>query len=185
MRKTVALIGLLILIAVPSVLAQPGLKLGVGAFAGISYPVIQKDQGQGSEFGFKGRCGVGSLLTLEPYVSFVKWGKPGTLDGVDLGIDGSKVTSFGVEALLGNLPGAAGISPYFMIGGGSYKVKNDATSYESSKLGWDVGLGVGVGLARGIGLDVRGKAIIAPQENGGSKKAVGAVAGINYSFGPK
>jgi hypothetical protein len=185
MKKIVAVIGLLILTAVPSALAQSGLKLGAGAFAGISFPLIQDDQGQGMEYGFKGRCGFGSLLTLEPYVSFVKWGEPDAIEGIDLGIDGSKVTSFGVEALLGNGPGAAGISPFFMLGGGSYKVKNEDTGYESSKLGWSVGLGVGISLMKGIGLDLRGKAIVAPQEEGGSKKAVGAVAGINYSFGAR
>ncbi len=34
-----------------------------------------------------------------------------------------------------------------------------------------------------LGIDIRAKAIVAPQEAGGSKKAVGGTVGLNYSFG--
>jgi len=183
MRKSV-LIGLLLtLFSFPSAMAQPGPKLGAGVFAGLSIPLLQDDQSQGIEYGLRGRVGLGSLFVFEPYVSFVTWGEPDPVDDVDLGIDGSKVTSFGLEAMLGNLPGAPGFAPFVFGGIGSYKVKNDDTGYEDSKLGFSAGLGFGVGLSPRFSLDVRGKAIVAPQEEGGSKKAVGATAGINFSFG--
>ena len=183
MKRTI-LVGVLVaLFALPSAMAQPGPKLGAGAFAGLSIPLIQDDQSQGMEYGFKARLGIGSLIVFEPYVSFVKWGEPDPVEGVDLGIDGSKVTSFGVEASLGNLPGIAGISPFVFGGLGSYKVKNEDTGYEASKLGFSAGLGLGIGLTPKFSLDVRGKAIVAPQEEGGSKKAINAIAGVNFSFG--
>ncbi|MEW5795098.1 MAG: outer membrane beta-barrel protein [Candidatus Zixiibacteriota bacterium] len=183
MRKLVAVISLLILTGVPSAMAQDGPKLGVGAFAGLSFPLVQDDQGQGIEYGFKGRLGLGSIIVVEPYVSFVKWGEPDPIEGVDLGIDGSKVTAFGIDASLGNSPGITGISPYFVIGFGSYKVKNDDTGYDQSKLGFSGGLGLGIGLSPSLALDFRGKLIVAPQEEGGSKKAVDVVGGLNFSFG--
>lgn len=65
--KTVLVIGcFLILSAVPLAMAQDGPKLGVGVFAGLSTPVLQDDQSQGMEYGFKGRYGLGSLFVLEP-----------------------------------------------------------------------------------------------------------------------
>ena len=182
--KTVLVMGcLLILSAMPMAVAQDGPKLGVGAFAGLSIPILQDDQSQGMEYGFKGRYGLGSLIVLEPYVSLVKWGEPDPVDNIPLDIVGSKVTAFGLEASLGNLPGTTGIAPYFVAGIGSYKVKNDDTGYESSDFGWSAGLGLGIGLSPKFSLDIRGKAIVAPQEEGGSKKAIGATAGINFSFG--
>ena len=184
MKKAIVAVCLLILVTVPSASAQDdGPKLGAGAFAGLSIPVLQDDQGQGMEYGFKGRLRVGSFLVLEPYVAFTQWGEPDPVDDVELGIDGSKVTSFGIEASLGNLPGTVGIAPFFTVGGGSYKVENEDTGYESSKLGFSVGLGLGYGMSSSLSLDVRGKAIVVPQEEGGSKKAVGASLGLNFSFG--
>lgn len=184
--KTVLVIGCFLILSVVSLaVAQDGPKLGVGAFAGLSIPVLQDDQSQGMEYGFKGRYGLGSLIVLEPYVSFVKWGEPDPVDDIDLGIDGSKVTSFGLEASLGNLPGVTGISPFVFGGVGSYKVKNEDTGYEASKLGFSAGLGLGIGLSPSFSLDIRGKAIVAPQEEGGSKKAIGGTAGVNFTFGSK
>jgi hypothetical protein len=141
MRKTLLTGCVLVLAAATLAAAQPGPKLGVGAFAGLNFPALQDDQSQGMEYGFRGRVGFGSLFVVEPYVSFVKWGEPDPVEDVDLGIDGSKVTSFGVEAMLGNLPGAMGISPFFFAGFGSYKVENEDTGYEGTKLGWSAGSG--------------------------------------------
>ena len=184
--KKVTVMGCLLILSVVSVtLAQDAPKLGVGAFAGLSVPILQDDQTQGMEYGFKGRYGLGSIVVLEPYVSFVKWGEPDPVDNIPLGIDGSKVTSFGLEASLGNLPGITGISPFVFGGIGSYKVKNEDTGYEDSKLGFSAGLGLGIGLSPSFSLDIRGKAIVAPQEEGGSKKAIGGVAGVNFTFGSK
>lgn len=184
MKKAITVACLLMLVAATSAVAQSGgPRLGVGAFAGLSIPVLQDDQAQGTEFGFKGRVGFGSLLVVEPYVSFAQWGEPDPVEDVELGIDGSKLTSFGLDAVLGNMPGKLGVAPYFVAGVGSYKVKNDDTEYESSKIGWSAGLGLGYGFSPQLSLDLRGRVIVAPQEEGGSKKAIGATAGINFSFG--
>jgi len=185
MRKELAIGCLLALLLAPSVMAQGGPRLGAGAYFGLSFPILQDDQKSGTDFGLKARYGLGSIIVLEPYLSFVKWGGPDPVDGVVMDIDGSKVTSFGLEASLGNFPGQMGVAPYFAAGVGSYKVKNDETGYESSKLGFSVGLGVGIGLSPMFSLDFRGKAIVSPQEEGSSKKAIGATGGINFTFGAR
>lgn len=183
MRRIIAMAGVLLLILPMISAAQTAPKLGVGGFAGFSIPLVQDDQESGTEFGLRVRYGLGQLFVLEPYVSFVKWGAPDQIDGIDFGIAGSKVTAFGLEASLGNLPGKMGVSPFFFAGVGSFKVKNDDTGYDQSKLGLSGGLGIGIGVSPKFGLDFRGKFMVAPQEEGGSKKAVGVTVGLNYNFG--
>ncbi len=188
MRKGLIVACLLVLVASQATYAQEGPKFGVGAFFGLSFPLVQDDQARGTEFGFKARYGLAKIIVLEPFMSIVKWGDPGEVELLtggtfDFGaLEGSKITAYGLEASLGNLPGQMGLVPYFAAGIGSYKVKNETTGYEHSAMGYSVGLGLGVGLSPRFALDVRGKAMIAPQE-GGSKKAVGVTAGINFNFG--
>jgi opacity protein-like surface antigen len=92
--------------------------------------------------------------------------------------DGSKVTAFGVDALLGGAPGVVGFKPYFVIGAASYKVKNDDTKFEETDFGFSGGLGVMLGLTPKFDVDVRGKAVVIPMEDGGSKKAISVIAGV-------
>jgi len=181
-RKLLMVAGLVLLLAVPSALAQVGPKFGVGAWAGMSIPVIQDDQESGMVFGFMGRFKVLPFLVVEPGLSFTKWGAPDAIEGVDFGIDGSKLTSIGVSATLGGAPGVPGVKPFFVAGVASYKVKNDDTDYDNSKLGWNAGLGLGFGLTPSFDLDFRGLLIVAPQE-GGSKKALSITGGLNFNIG--
>lgn len=180
--KRLTLLVVCFLLIVASASAQTGVKLGVGANFGLNFPLIQDDQASGTEFGFKGRWGLGTFIVLEPNLTFAKWGKPDAIDGVELGIDGSKLNGIGLDVVLGNAPGAIGFKPYFVAGVGSYKVKNDETGYDDSNLGFNFGLGFGVGLSPKFDLDLRGKAVIAPQDSG-SKKALAIVGGVNFNFG--
>jgi hypothetical protein len=190
MRKGLIAACLLVIMTGSAAEAQTGTKFGAGAFFGLSWPVVQEDQSRGTEYGFKVRYGVANMIVLEPFASFVKWGDPGEVDlliggTLDFGrLEGSKVTAFGLEATLGNLPGQMGVMPYFFAGIGSYKVENETTQYTCSKLGYSAGLGLGIGFSQQFSLDVRARAMIAPQDQG-SKKAVGVVAGINFNFGGK
>ena len=180
MRKSLLIISIL-LIAVTSLSAQ-GLKFSAGAFGGVSIPVVQDDQGQGTVFGVMGRMNLMSLIVVEPYLSLTKWGAPDPVDGFDLGIDGSKLTTIGVNAMLGGMPGVPGIKPYFLGGIGYYKVKNDDTQFDESKVGYALGLGISLGLVPTIDLDFKARGIIIPIE-GGSKKAINITAGLLYNFG--
>lgn len=182
MRKLLVVSGLVLLLAVPSALAQDGPKLAVGAWGGLSIPVVQDDQESGMVFGFMGRFRALPFLVVEPGVSFTKWGAPDQIEGIDFGIDGSKLTSIGVSATLGGIPGEMGVKPFLVAGIASYKVKNDDTGYDESNLGWSAGGGVAIGLTPSFALDFRGLAIVAPQENG-SKKALAVTGGLNFSFG--
>jgi len=177
MKKTV-LAGLLALLFVCPAWGQ-SVKVGFGVFGGLNLPIIQTDQGNGTTFGVMARVKLLPVITLEPNIMLGKWGKPGPVDGVSLGIDGSKITAFGIDATLGNDPGKVGIRPFFVAGIASYKIKNDNTGYDETNLGWSGGLGLALAVSPQFDLDVRGKFIVAPQDQG-SKKAVTLTGGINF-----
>ncbi|MBI5266124.1 MAG: outer membrane beta-barrel protein [candidate division Zixibacteria bacterium] len=177
MRKTALVMALLL--TASAVSAQLP-KIGVGAFGGISLPVAQKDQAQGTEYGIRARVAVLSFLSAEAQLAFTKWGKPDPIDGFPLGIEGSKVTAFGFNGVLGGGAGA-GMKPFFVAGAGKYKIKNDQTKEEISRLGYSGGLGLGIGLGP-LTLDARGEAVVVPLADGGSKKAVKVTVGFFYSF---
>jgi len=170
MRRILIILSLL-MFCVSIVNAQTP-KIGFGAFGGMNIPVLQDDQGNGSVFGLKARLKVIPIVILEPNIIFGKWGAPDPMDGIDLGIDGSKITSYGIDAVLGAAPGNVGIKPYFHAGIGIYSIKNDDTGFDESKLGYSGGLGLAIGIGHNIDIDFSGKAIFAPQDPAGAKKAV-------------
>jgi hypothetical protein len=155
---------------------------GAGVFGGLNIPILQQDQANGSAFGVKGRLKFIPFVVVEPNITFGKWGKPDAIEGIDLGIDGSKITSYGIDLTLGDSPGKAGFKFFGLLGAGIYKVENEDTGYDESKLGFSAGLGFMIGVGPSFDIDIRGKLIVAPQEES-AKKAALVMAGINYYFG--
>ncbi len=164
---------------------QPGIS--VGFLAGLDFPILQEDQAQGTVFGFKADWNALKLITVEPNINFTKFGDPEYTDYPTLldGFEGSKVTSYGVNALLGGSGGKSGVYPYFFAGFGFYKYKRDLTDQDQSDLGYNGGLGLEIGLPSGLSIDVRGKLNVIPMDAGGSKKSASLAAGVNYYFGQK
>jgi hypothetical protein len=179
MKKVILLLLILTLLS-PCIHAQ-GLKLGVGAFGGMNIPVVQDDQKTGSVFGFRAGLRVLPFLIAEPNVTFGKWGSPDEVEGVKWEIDGSKINSYGIDAIIGNVHGIKGFKPYGILGAGIYSIKNDDTGYDESKLGFSGGFGFGIGLSPMLDVDVAGRLVVAAQEEG-SKKALFVTAGLNYYF---
>ena len=177
MRKT-ALVAALLLLAVAASAQVP--KLGAGVFGGLSIPLAQDDQASGTVFGLRGRLSLAGSLAVEGQIGFAKWGQADPVDGITLP-DGSKVTQLGVNGILGGGAGP-GFKPMFIVGFGSYKIKNDDTGYDESRMGYSGGLGFGIGLGPKFGLDVRAEALVIPLDGGGSKKAVNGTAGLMLYF---
>ena len=179
-----ALCALLLLTQAPMAV---GPSIGAGAFGGMHFPIVQDDQGSGSTFGIRGIAQLMPALAAEANITFSKYGDPDLgIAGVTNDLEGSKVTSYGIDVLFGKSSAAPGIRPFILGGFGFYKTKRDQTAVyddDSSIFGWAFGFGVASTLAPKISLDVRGKAHIIPFEDGSSKKSVSAMVGLNYYFG--
>ena len=181
MRKTILLLCSLLLLY--SSVAAAGAKIGVGVFGGLDQPVGLEDQKQGSVFGIRGKLKAFPVITFEPFLSFSKFGDPDYED-FPLGVEGSDVNAYGVDAVLGAPFGAKGFAMFGIVGAGFYNIKNDQIpDADETNLGWSAGLGFGIGFTPMVSLDVRGKLNVIPYEGGGSFKSVSATAGVNYHFG--
>jgi hypothetical protein len=86
-----------------------------------------------------------------------------------------------VNGILGGGPGP-GLKPFFLAGFGSYKIKNDDTGFDESRMGYSGGIGLGIGLGPKFSLDGRGEVLVIPMDGGGSKKAVTGTAGVMMFF---
>lgn len=182
--RRIALV-LVVCLMVASAASAQGIKYGVGVFGGMQIPVVQDGEKAGSTFGFKGRVALGTFLAAEPMISFSKYGSD-EVEGFDYDIDGSKVTAYGLDVTLGNMPGRLGVMPYFVLGAGFYKQENDALEAfdnVATKIGWSGGLGLGVGFSPKFAIDVRGKVHVASAVEGGSFKSASITGGLNYNFG--
>jgi hypothetical protein len=161
-----------------------GTKFGIGVSGGLDFPVAQEDQGSGTSFSFHARITPLPILTFEPNLTFTSWGDPDLgLEGVTNDLEGSKVTGYGVDALLGAPLEGPGFTVFGIAGLGFYKVKRDQTQQDNTDLGVAAGLGFALGMSSAVSFDLRGKFHVIPQEEGGSKKSVSALLGLNYTFG--
>ncbi len=185
MGKQLGMLVLLILMAQP--VAAGRMALGVGVAVGLDYPIVQEDESQGMVFGFRGRVNVVPAIALEPNIFFTRFGDPES-DNFTYDIEGSRITAYGVDAILGARFGVPGIKPYGLFGIGYYQAKQensdgDATLKDNTDFGWSAGFGVEAGIFPSVGLDLRGKLVVITSEGGGSKKSASVIGGVNYYFG--
>lgn len=163
--------------------SSQNIKFGIGFAAGMNTPIVQQDQKSGSIFGFKIRAKLLPAIVLEPNLYFAKYGKPTVKDYPDYDLEGSKVTSYGIDAALGAPIGGTGLKFYGVGGVGYYNTKRVQTGQDDTRFGWSAGLGFEIGFTSVIALDLRGKAVVIPGEGGGSKKSASVTGGLNYYFG--
>jgi len=185
MRKYLLVIGGLMLLAVSHLAAEP-IRYGVGASAGFNIPVLQDDQSKGTTFEFRARFAPAPFLTVEPKLSLTSYGSPDSFG--DIGtwdIDGSKITAYGVDGVLGSAMGGPGFWPFFTAGIGFHSVSNSDTEAfieSQTKFGWNAGLGAAIGVSPQLAIDVRGRAHFISW-GGTAKKSLSIIGGLNYHFG--
>ncbi|MDF1546150.1 MAG: outer membrane beta-barrel protein [bacterium] len=184
-----ALLVILTLLFVPSLVNAIGPSFALGPFAGLELPLAQSDQAKGSTFGVRGIVKALPVISLEPHLTFTNYGDPSfEKASITNDLEGSKVTSYGINAIIGAPVGAPGFRPFFLGGIGLYKATRDQTtafSDESTDLGYSLGLGAGIPATPVLGVDIRGQFTIVPVESKSSKKSVSISAGVTYSFGVK
>jgi len=180
MKKIVILLFLLSCL-IPTTLIK-AVSFGIGAYGGTEIPVVQDDQAQGTTFGFHARVKIIPVIVLEPNINFTNFGDP-TFAEFTSDLQGSKVTSYGVDATFGAPFADAGLNLYGIFGAGFYNIKRDQTFQDETKLGWSGGLGLALAFTTQIALDARSKLNVIPSDNGGSKKSLSLIGGLNFYFG--
>ena len=149
-----------------------------GVFGGMSFPVLQDDQGQGSLFGARIPVRLATLLAVEPFYSTSALGDKTieTSPGFSVTREGSDVTTYGVNALF-PFGTKTLLYPYAGIGNAHFSRSGEDESFTS----YDVGLGLGVTLIPKLMLDVRGELQMASSGDT-SRKMFNATLGATYSI---
>jgi hypothetical protein len=183
MRILLLTVGVLLLFLSVAPAQTPA--IGVGFSGGMDIPIIQEDQSSGSIFELRARVRSLPWLMVEPKLSFIRHGAP-EFDSFNFDIDGSSVTAYGADVVLGGGMGLTGLRPFFVGGIGFYSVSNDDTevAFESgTDFGWSAGLGFDFGFSPTLSLDLRGKLHVISSEGDASKKSAAITGGLNYYFG--
>jgi hypothetical protein len=154
--------------------------IGVGAYGGVSFPILQDDVSQGPVYGVRVPLKVIPMITVEPYylTSHLGHGEQ-TIGGVKYTRDGFEHTGYGVNALLGTALGLGfGLHPYAGIG--SHKLVRDGTP-EIKETAYNFGLGMGINAMPKISLQLRGELNMVVTGDT-SRKFANATVGLTYSL---
>jgi opacity protein-like surface antigen len=175
MRRVLALL-LVALVALPGV-ALAG-TIGLGAFGGITIPVVQDDAEQGSVFGLRAPVSLVPLLTVEPY--FAKSGlgdTKSTIAGIPYTLDGLDLQSFGANVML-TMGGPISFYPFLGISSNSVKRgSGDSQSFT----GYQGGLGLAMSPVPKLSVHLRGE-LQAIVDGSTSRKFGNVTLGASYSL---
>ncbi|UCE67407.1 MAG: hypothetical protein JSU85_05165, partial [Candidatus Zixiibacteriota bacterium] len=153
---------LFILILSAPVWAQK--DVSVGAFGGLNIPIVQEDAGSGSDFGVKAKFSPMPMIAGAAFFEARTFGDASiTVGTTEYTTGGGNVTSFGVEALIGNTGGGPGPHFYWALGISSYKWTRDSWE-DVSEVGYHIGPGIEMIFPANIGLEIRGKFEIVPTD---------------------
>ena len=173
--KRVIAVTLLAVTACSGLAAAEGIGLGVGAYGGYSFPIIQDDTGGGAVYGARVPVKLTSLFTVEPfYLTSSLSDVDETLGGLSYTRSGFDQTAFGANVLFkfGAFYPFAGIGSYELTRDGSEDIK---------ETGWSFGLGFAIPAGRMFTVDLRGEldAIVTDDT---SRKFGNVTAGLTYNF---
>ena len=152
-------------------------SVGVGAFGGVSIPVLQDDNGQGTVFGLRAPVTLIPLVTVEPYFAKTSGGdKDQDIEGTTITRSGLDVTGFGANVLL---TFGDKIQLYPFAGIGSYKLSREG-SEDLTNTAYTFGLGLGISPMPKLSIHVRGE-LAAAVEGDVSRKWANATIGVSYN----
>lgn len=154
--------------------AAHAVSIGVGAFGGLSYPVIQDDTGKGSTFGVRAPIGLAPMFVVEPYFASTSGGDAEEDFGTRSGKD---ISAFGANVLI---PFGTGFRFFPFAGIGSQTISREG-SEDLTKTAYNFGLGFGFtpGLP-GLSVDLRGE-LNAVVDGDISYKWANATVGVSYN----
>jgi opacity protein-like surface antigen len=155
-----------------------GLTVAGGVYGGMSFPVLQEDQGQGSIFGARIPVRLLSLLAVEPFFSTSALGDK-TIEaapGFSVTRDGADVTTYGVNAVF-PFGTTTMLYPFVGIGSATFDRAGEKETFTS----YDVGLGLGFTVMPKFALDVRGE-LQAASSGETSRKMFHVTLGATYAI---
>jgi hypothetical protein len=169
-------LGALALALVPA--AAGAIGVGVGAFGGMSYPVLQDNAGTGSQFGLRVPFTLAPLVTVEGYYASSALGDVDeTIAGQTYTRSGPDVTTYGLNGIL-NFGGAYRFYPF--AGFGSSTIKQASTE-DLTETNFNFGVGFGFTLMPKLSLDLRGE-LNSVLTGDTSRKFGNLTVGVSYAL---
>ncbi len=151
--------------------------IGLGAFAGMSFPVVQDDAAQGSMMGLRLPVSVVPLLTVEPYWASSALGdKDVTINDVTYTREGFDTNAFGLNAML-TTGGPVQFYPFAGIG----RTKLERPGNDASLTTYNAGFGVGFAPIPKLSVHVRGEFQMAV-DGESSRKFGNVTLGASYAL---
>jgi len=156
--------------------AAHAIGVGIAGFGGISFPILQDDVAQGTQFGVRVPVKLVPLFTVEPYYASSALGdKSEDFAGLSYTRDGGTMSSFGANVLLTT---GGPVSFYPFVGIGSQKWTREGSS-DLNDTAWNFGLGIGFTPMPSFGIDVRGELNMMTTGDT-SRKYGNATVGLSY-----
>lgn len=156
--------------------AQAG-SIGVGAFGGVSVPIVQSDVAQGSMFGVRVPVKLVPLLAVEPYYASSALGDAEEdVAGITYTREGFDSKAYGANVML-TMGGPLQFYPF--VGIGQTKLKRTGT--DESLTTYNFGLGLGITPAPKFTIHIRGE-LAAAVDGETSRKFGNATVGLSYSL---
>ena len=175
MRRITAL--MLVTLALSAGVARAA-SFGIGAFGGMSIPVLQDDTDRGTMYGLRVPVKLVPLVTIEPYYAASNLGdKTTTVAGLSYTRQGFDETAFGANAML-TMGGP--ISFYPFAGLGQTKLKR--TGFDQSFPTYNFGLGLGISPMPNISIHIRCELQAVSLASGTSRKFGNATIGASYAL---
>jgi hypothetical protein len=152
--------------------------IGVGAFAGMSWPVAQEDVAQGSLYGLRVPVAIVPLFTVEPYYASGQLGDAEeTIAGITYTREGFDETGYGLNAIL-TTGGPVSFFPYAGVG----QTKLTRSGSEDLDLTtWNLGLGIAVSPMPKLSVNLRGEFQMAV-DGDASRKFGNVTLGASYAL---
>ena len=148
-------------------------RFAIGGYGGYQWPIVQDDADPGALFGFKGKLALGSLIELEPNITWLKNGDTTTDSGGE--IPAPEVINFALNA---NLT----LGALFNITGGLGWASLDLpVTGAENKFAWNAGFGLEIPVGP-LAIDISPRLLVIVTESGASRKHGLVMAGLNYRF---
>jgi opacity protein-like surface antigen len=164
---------MLLALASSTALATDGGRFAIGGYGGYQWPIAQDDADPGALFGFKGKLALGSVIELEPNVTWIQNGDTTTNSGGE--IPAPEVISFALNA---NLTLGADFNVTGGLGWASLDLPNTGAQ---NKFAWNAGFGVEIPVGP-LAIDISPRLLVIGTESGASRKHGLVRAGLNYRF---